>query len=252
MTLQTSAPAAAAADHTSPVLLRVENLNAFYDRIHALKDVSLDVREGEIVCLIGANGAGKSTLVKCIAGLLRPRTGRVTFAGEQLNGRAPEEIVRHGIGLVPEGRRVFPVLTVEENLEIGGYTRPRSELQTALERVYSLFPILAERRAQLAGSLSGGEQQMLAIGRALMAQPRLLLLDEPSLGLAPRIVAQVFDLLARLNREGMSLLLVEQNAMKALQLAHRGCVLETGRLVLADRAAALLANPKVKEAYLGA
>ena len=231
--------------------LRIAGLNAYYDRVHALKDVSLEVGAGEIVSLIGANGAGKSTLIKCVAGLLRPRSGTVTFDGRPITGLPAEHIVRRGIALVPEGRRVFPVLSVVDNLEIGAYSRPRAELRSGLERVFELFPLLRERRDQLAGSLSGGEQQMLAIGRALMARPRLMLLDEPSLGLAPRAMAQVFDLLARLNQEGISLLLVEQNAMRALRLAHRGCVLETGRLILTESADALLRNPKVKEAYLG-
>ena len=217
-----------------------------------LKGVSLEVREGEIVTLLGANGAGKTTTLMTVSGLVPIRQGSATFQGRTLNGMSPEGIVGLGISQVPEGRRILPSLTVEENLALGAYhVRDQAVNRRTLERVQVLFPVLARRRRQLAGTLSGGEQQMLAIGRGLMAHPKLLMLDEPSLGLAPKLVTEVFRVIRRLNGEGMTILLVEQNAYQALQIAHRAYVLETGRIVLADTAAALAANPQVKAAYLG-
>jgi branched-chain amino acid transport system ATP-binding protein len=233
-------------------MLRIERLEAGYGRRTCLTDVSLDVRQGEIVALLGANGAGKTTTLMAISGLVPACEGTVTFEGTALLGRPPAAIVGLGISHVPEGRRILPRLTVLENLELGGYLRrDREGLRHDLDRVCALFPILGERRRQLAGTLSGGEQQMLAIARGLMARPRLLLLDEPSLGLAPKLVATIFETLQRINREGTTLLLVEQNAAMALQVAHRGYVLEAGRVVLTDAAERLRENPRVKAAYLG-
>ena len=233
-------------------MLRVERLEAGYGRRRCLADVSLEVREGEIVALLGANGAGKTTTLMAISGLVKAWSGEMTFDGARLNGAAPEAIVARGISHVPEGRRILPRLSVLENLELGAYLRrDRQAIREDLERIEALFPILAERRHQLAGTLSGGEQQMLAIGRGLMARPTLLLLDEPSLGLAPKLVATIFETIRRINQEGITLLLVEQNAHLALQIAHRGYVLETGRIVLTDRADRLAQNPHVKAAYLG-
>jgi branched-chain amino acid transport system ATP-binding protein len=232
-------------------MLEIEDLHVSYGHVQALKGVSLRVQPGEIVTLVGANGAGKSTLVKTVAGLVRPQQGRIRFEGEEL-GRVPaHQIVRRGIGYSPEGRRVFPLLTVDENLEIGAYTRNRSELKGDKERVYGLFPRLTERLKSLGGTLSGGEQQMLAIGRALMSRPKLLLLDEPSLGLGPTIVTSVFKLIRDLNATGIAILLVEQNALKALNIANQGYVLETGKIVLADRAANLANHPDIRQIYLG-
>jgi branched-chain amino acid transport system ATP-binding protein len=233
-------------------LLELENVHTYYDTIHALKGISLTVNEGEIVTLIGANGAGKSTTLKTISGLLRPRAGSVRMEGEDLTLYRPHELVARGVIQVPEGRRVFTRLTVKENLEMGAYTRRSSrEVRQAMERVFALFPRLEERQNQVAGTLSGGEQQMLAIGRALMADPRILLLDEPSMGLAPILVEQIFDTIQELNAQGTTILLVEQNARMALSIAHRGYVLVTGRIVLAGTAAELRANEDVRRAYLG-
>ena len=233
-------------------MLRVDQLEAGYGRTPVLKGVSLAVESGEIVALLGANGAGKTTTLLAISGLVGARAGSITFRGQSLQGVAPADVVARGISHVPEGRRMLPRLTVLENLEMGAYRRrDRAAIREDLERVYALFPILAERRRQLAGTLSGGEQQMLAIGRGLMARPSLLLLDEPSLGLAPKLVVTIFDVIKRINQAGVTVLLVEQNAYLALRVAHRGYVLETGRVVLTDTAARLADNPQVKAAYLG-
>ncbi|HPW70027.1 MAG TPA: ABC transporter ATP-binding protein [Deltaproteobacteria bacterium] len=234
-------------------LLSIERLSIFYGGIQALHDVSIHLEQGEIVSVLGANGAGKSTLLQAVSGLLPIGSGSVFFRGEELNRVPPHEIVRKGISLSPEGRRVFPTLTVEENLNLGAYTRRRmkDEVHTAKDRVFSLFPILSERRRQLSGTLSGGEQQMLAIGRALMSSPRVLLLDEPSLGLAPILVKQIFDIVSEINGQGTSILLVEQNAHKALNIASRGYVLENGRLAASGSTASLRSDEKIQEAYLG-
>jgi branched-chain amino acid transport system ATP-binding protein len=233
-------------------LLELRDVHAYYGNIHALKGISLTVDKGEIVTLIGANGAGKSTTLRTISGLMRPRTGEIWFDGERLDLFGPAEIVRRGICQSPEGRRVFPRMTVRENLEMGAFQRPKSaEVDADFERVYGLFPRLKERVAQKAGTLSGGEQQMLAIGRALMAQPKLILLDEPSMGLAPILVEQIFDIIRDVNSQGTTVLLVEQNALMALGLASRGYILQTGEIVLADSAAKLAQDPAVKKAYLG-
>ncbi len=234
-------------------MLTISNLNVYYGAIQALNDVSLTVNQGEIVCMIGANGAGKSTTIRTVSGLVRPRLGEVTFEGKPLHRLPPHEIVMLGVGQSPEGRRVFANMTVRENLELGAFTRDRhkAEKREDMDKAFALFPRLKERETQLAGTLSGGEQQMLAIGRALMARPRLLLLDEPSLGLAPFLVKNIFQIIQDINAQGMTILLVEQNANQALRIAHRGYVLETGRVVLADTAAALLQNDSVRKAYLG-
>jgi|DewCreStandDraft_1066081.scaffolds.fasta_scaffold02404_6 branched-chain amino acid transport system ATP-binding protein len=233
-------------------LLEVREVSTYYGNIRALDHVSLAVDAGEIVTLIGSNGAGKTTLLKTIAGLLRPRTGQILLRGERLDRLPPHEIVRRGVCLVPEGRQIFPRMTVLENLEMGAFTiRDPRLVAESLEQVFALFPRLKERRHQIAGTLSGGEQQMLAIGRALMARPRLLLLDEPSMGLAPLLVATIFEVIRAINAQGIPILLVEQNAYMALQVAQRGYVLQTGRIVLADTAAALRANELVRRAYLG-
>jgi branched-chain amino acid transport system ATP-binding protein len=232
-------------------LLEISGLNVYYGAIHALQGVSLSVEPGEIVTLIGANGAGKSTTLRTISGLLRPRGGSILFEGADLTRMPPERIVRCGVCQVPEGRRVFANLTVRENLEMGAYTRRDPGVKQDIERIVETFPRLRERIAQPAGTLSGGEQQMLAIGRALMGRPRLLLLDEPSLGLAPFMVQEIFRIIREINQQGTTLLLVEQNAHKALSVAARGYVLETGRVVLSDSGAALLENPEVRKAYLG-
>jgi len=233
-------------------LLEIENVHTYYGNIHALKGVSLVEEEGEIVTLIGANGAGKSTLLKTISGLLRPRQGQVRLAGEDLSHYKPHEIVIKGVVQVPEGRRMFAQLTVLENLEMGAFTRSDGAgIRADLERVFTLFPRLKERWHQVAGTLSGGEQQMLAIGRGLMARPRVLLLDEPSMGLAPILVEEIFGIIQEINAQGVSILLVEQNALMALSVAHRGYVLETGRIVLQGSARELLHDPMVVEAYLG-
>lgn len=236
-------------------MLIVRNLRAGYGRIEALHGVSLSVRQGEIVALVGANGAGKSTLLRAVAGLIVPWQGEILFHDRPLTGVKPPEIVAAGIGLVPEGRWLFPPMSVLENLRLGAYLRLRrgdkAAVRDDLERVFGLFPILAERRKQPAGSLSGGEQQMLAIARALMSRPRMLLLDEPSTGLAPLLVEKIFETLVQLNAEGITFLLVEQNARAALAVASRGYVLETGRMVLQGRAQELLEDQEVKRAYLG-
>jgi len=233
-------------------MLEVTRLHAYYGHIHALKDVSLAVEKGEIVTLIGANGAGKSTTLKTISGLLKPRQGSVRLDGEDLTRYPAHEIVTKGVVQVPEGRRIFGRLTVLENLEMGAFTiRDRNWIETTLKRVFSLFPRLEERSRQVAGTLSGGEQQMLATGRALMANPRLLLLDEPSMGLAPVLVDSIFETITRLHETGTTILLVEQNARMALQVAGRGYVLQSGAVVLSDAAESLRRNEMVRQAYLG-
>ena len=233
-------------------LLRIDDLTVRYGAIEALSGVSLEVRAGEVVTLIGANGAGKSTLLMTVSGLLRPARGAIVFAGEDITHTAPHRIVRLGVAHVPEGRRIFGELSVEDNLELGAYARSSTrEVREDRGRVYALFPQLARLRGRRAGTLSGGEQQMLAIGRGLMARPRLLLLDEPSLGLAPVLVIEIFKALQEINREGATILLVEQNAHMALRIAHRGYVLESGRLALSGTAQELEGNPRVREAYLG-
>ena len=232
-------------------MLNVENLNVYYGAIHAIKDVSFNVEDGEIVTLIGANGAGKSTILKTISGLLRSKTGDVVFADHSIKSMAPHRIVTGGIAQVPEGRRVFSRMSVEENLEMGAFTQPSASISDSLENVYERFPRLKERRRQVAGTLSGGEQQMLAMGRALMSRPKLMMLDEPSMGLAPILVEQIFDIIKELNATGTTILLVEQNALMALSIAARGYVLETGRIVLTASAAELLQNDSVQQAYLG-
>jgi branched-chain amino acid transport system ATP-binding protein len=235
-------------------MLKLDQVVTYYGPIMALKGVSLEVRQGEIVCLLGGNASGKSTTMKTILGIVRPRTGTVTFDGERLDGRQTGDIVRRGISLVPEARRIFGRMTVWENLVLGSYVRraePQAELDHDMERVFGLFPRLRERQAQYAGTMSGGEQQMLAIGRALMARPRLLLMDEPSMGLSPAFVDQVFDIIQEINRQGTTILVVEQNANVALSIAHRGYVLQNGRIVITDDAAALLKADDVRRAYLG-
>lgn len=234
-------------------LLEVEDLRVAYGGVQALRGLSLEVEAGEVVALLGANGAGKSTTLRAISGLVRPAAGSIRFDGQDLTRLPAHAIVELGIAHVPEGRRVFGTLSVEENLNLGGYTRRgrRRAVAEARERVYQLFPRLKERRSQLAGTLSGGEQQMLAIGRGLMASPRLLLLDEPSLGLAPKLVREIFRNVREINRQGVTVLLVEQNANLALRLAHRGYVLETGRLALGGAASELREDPRMREAYLG-
>jgi len=233
-------------------LLEVRGLKVSYGGINAVKGVDLDVAEGELVTLIGANGAGKTTTLKALAGLLRPAAGRIHYNGVDITARPAFELVRQGLALVPEGRGVFGRLTVEENLAMGAYSRrDRARITTDFDRVYGLLPRLAERRRQPGGTLSGGEQQMLAIGRALMSRPRMLLLDEPSMGLAPLIVQTIFETIRAITAEGVTLLLVEQNAKLALETCHRGYVMESGLIVLADGAARLLANPQVRQAYLG-
>jgi branched-chain amino acid transport system ATP-binding protein len=233
-------------------LLEINNLHTYYGHIHALKGLSLTVDEAEIVTLIGANGAGKSTTLKTVSGVLRPRLGSILLEGEELSELKPYQIVERGVVHVPEGRRVFGRMSVAENLEVGAYTRSdRNEINQSIERVYSLLPRLQERRNQTAGTLSGGEQQMLAIGRALMAKPRVLLMDEPSMGLAPVLVDSIFETIQELNKSGTTILLVEQNARMALQIASRGYVLQTGEIVLTDTAENLRTNAMVQRAYLG-
>jgi branched-chain amino acid transport system ATP-binding protein len=222
-----------------------------YGSIRALKGIDFQVHEGEIVSLIGANGAGKTTTVKTISGLLPVASGSIRLLGKEIAGADPRDIVQAGVSHCPEGRQIFPRMTVLENLELGAYTRRGQDLSSDYERIYSYFPILQERRNQLAGTLSGGEQQMLAIGRALMSRPRLLLLDEPSLGLAPMLVARIFEIIQTINRTGVTVLLIEQNAFQALQVAHRGYVLETGQVTLTGPAREMLANEYIKKAYLG-
>jgi branched-chain amino acid transport system ATP-binding protein len=234
------------------VILKLTDVHTYYGTIQALKGISLDVREGEIVTLIGANGAGKSTTLRSINGLNHPREGKIEFQGTDITNTAPHNIVRMGISQSPEGRRIFPRMTVLENLEMGAYQREnRKEIAEDLERAYDLFPRLKERRAQKAGTMSGGEQQMLAMGRALMARPKLLLLDEPSMGLAPIFVEKIFEIIREINEQGTPILLVEQNALMALETANRGYVLETGHVALADEAKALRDNEQVRKTYLG-
>ena len=232
-------------------ILKVDDINVYYGSIHAIKGSSFEVKEGEIVTLIGANGAGKSTTLNTISGLLHSATGSVTFMGENL-GKVPcHKIVSKGLALVPEGRRVFLQMTVQENLEMGAYTRGARVPEADLEKVFTQFPRLKERRRQVAGTLSGGEQQMLAMGRALMSSPKLLMLDEPSMGLAPILVEQIFDIIQELHKSGTTILLVEQNAQAALSVADRGYVLETGKIVTSGTGAELLNSPAIKKAYLG-
>jgi branched-chain amino acid transport system ATP-binding protein len=235
----------------STAMLELEDVNTFYGNIHALRGISLTVQQGEIVTLIGANGAGKTTTLKTISGLLHPRTGRVLFEGQDVSRTAAHALVRAGIGQSPEGRRIFSRMTVHENLLMGAFTRNLAETGPDIERVFTLFPRLRERIDQLGGTLSGGEQQMLAIGRAMMSRPRLLLLDEPSLGLAPILVQQVFQTIREINEQGTTILLVEQNALQALSIAHRGYVLQTGDVVLTGPASELITNETVRKAYLG-
>ena len=233
-------------------ILALHDVHTYYGSIHALKGISLEVHDGEIVTLLGANGAGKSTTLRSINGLNRPRQGSIRFQDKDITGVAAHEIVKRGIAQSPEGRRLFPRMTVIENLEMGAFQRnDRSEIKDDMDRVFELFPRLYERRTQKAGTMSGGEQQMCAIGRALMARPKLLLLDEPSLGLAPIFVERIFDIIKQINEQGTSILLVEQNALMALDAANRGYVLETGRIVLADDAKALKTNEQVRKTYLG-
>jgi branched-chain amino acid transport system ATP-binding protein len=234
------------------MLLKLDNIKTYYGNIRALKGISLEVAEGEIVCLIGGNGAGKSTSLMTISGVLTPEEGDVIYQGQSIVSLRPDNIVEMGICQVPEGRMIFPVLTVMENLDLGAYLRKDKDgIKADIDRIFGLFPILRERSNQAGGTLSGGEQQMLAIGRALMARPKLLLLDEPSLGLAPIVVDSIFDIIRQINEEGTTILLVEQNAQLALQFSHRGYVLETGEIILADTSEALRTNEQVKKAYLG-
>ena len=232
-------------------MLKVEDINVYYGAIHAVKGLSFEVNAGEIVTLIGANGAGKSTTLNTVCGLLRSKTGDIRFHGKSITHRAPHLIVSDGIAHCPEGRRVFAQMTVEENLQMGGYVRPGGEIDASLEQVYTDFPRLKERRKQLAGTLSGGEQQMLAMGRAMMSKPALLMLDEPSMGLAPILVEQIFEMIRQLHAQGTTILLVEQNAQMALSIADRGYVLETGKISLSGTGKELAESEEVKKAYLG-
>jgi branched-chain amino acid transport system ATP-binding protein len=232
-------------------LLELDDVHTYYGTIHALRGISVSVEEGEIVTLIGANGAGKSTTLRTISGLLRPRQGTITLAGKRIDQLRPHQIVELGVCQSPEGRRVFARMSVRENLEMGAFSRRDKNVGEDYDRVYALFPRLRERDTQKAGTLSGGEQQMLAIGRALMAKPKVLLLDEPSMGLAPILVEQIFEIVKTINESGTTVLLVEQNALMALGIAHRGYILQTGEIVLSDVADRLAANPEVQRAYLG-
>ena len=232
-------------------MLKVNDINVYYGAIHAIKGVSFEVNDGEVVTLIGANGAGKSTILNTVCGLLHTRTGSIEFLNQNLSGIPAHKLVERGLAHVPEGRRIFQHMTVEENLEMGAYTQPRASMDPNLERVYEQFPRLKERRKQVAGTLSGGEQQMLAMGRGLMSNPRLLMLDEPSMGLAPILVEQIFDIIRQLHKAGTTILLVEQNAQMALSVADRGYVLETGKVVATGTGAELLRDEAVKKAYLG-
>ncbi len=232
-------------------MLNVQNINVYYGNIQAIRDISFRVEDGEIVTLIGANGAGKSTILKSVSGLLRSKTGDITFDGKSIKSTAPHKIVAQGLAHVPEGRRVFLQMSVEENLEMGAFTAPRNTIEDSIANVYERFPRLKERRRQVAGTLSGGEQQMLAMGRGLMSRPKLMMLDEPSMGLAPILVEQIFEIIQELNRAGTTILLVEQNAQMALSIANRGYVLETGQIVLHAPASELLSNDAVQKAYLG-
>jgi branched-chain amino acid transport system ATP-binding protein len=238
------------ASGTAP-LLALEGINTYYGQIHILQDSNLVVREGELVCLLGGNASGKSTTLKTILGLVSPHTGTVRLAGEDVTRMPTAHRIRRGLSIVPENRRLFGPMTVLENLEMGAYLRPRSDLKEEFERVYSLFPLLYERRSQLAGTLSGGEQQMVAMGRALMSTPRLLLMDEPSMGLAPILVERSFEIIQQVNKAGVAMLVVEQNANVSLSIADRGYVLSTGRIVLEGKAAELLENEDLRKAYLG-
>ena len=259
---ETSAPPAAApvavtgpgdapASGSDGAILKLSNVHTYYGRVRALQGIDLEVGKGEVVTLIGANGAGKTTTLKTISGLLHPREGSVSFDGQDISTTPAHELVKRGIGHAPEGRRIFSRLTVLENLQMGGFTRSSAERHEDEARVLTLFPRLKERLTQKGGTLSGGEQQMLAIGRALMSRPRLLLLDEPSLGLAPILVQQIFDIIKEINGQGTTILLVEQNALQALAVANRGYVLQTGKVILADTAAGLAANEDVRRVYLG-
>ena len=232
-------------------ILKVSDINVYYGAIHAIKGVSFEVNPGEVVTLIGANGAGKSTTLQTVSGLLHSRTGSIEFLGENLMGVPAHKVVAKGLAQVPEGRRVFLQMTVEENLEMGAYTRSGGDIDADLEKVYAYFPRLMERRRQIAGTLSGGEQQMLAMGRALMSRPKLLMLDEPSMGLAPILVEQIFKIIQTLHEAGTTILLVEQNAQAALSIADRGYVLETGKIITSGTGTELLASPEIKKAYLG-
>jgi branched-chain amino acid transport system ATP-binding protein len=233
-------------------LLRAHDMHAYYGHIHALQGITLEVFPGEIVTLLGANGAGKSTTLRTISGLMHPRSGTITFDGTDITSVPAHQLVRRGVGHAPEGRRIFGRMTVLENLQMGAYTRNnKAELETDFERVFALFPRLRERSSQAGGTLSGGEQQMLAIGRALMTRPKLLLLDEPSMGLSPILVEQIFQVIRDIHAQGTTVLVVEQNALMALGVAHRGYILQTGRIVLGDTAANLRRNPEVQKAYLG-
>ena len=245
------ATAPTAVDDEGDVILRLDKVHTYYGHIHALQGITLEVRRGEVVTLIGANGAGKTTTLKTISGLLHPRSGTVEFEGKDVSKRAAHDLVRDGIGHAPEGRRIFSRLTVLENLQMGGFTRPTAEIAEDTERVMTLFPRLRERTGQQGGTLSGGEQQMLAIGRALMSRPRVLLLDEPSLGLSPILVQQIFAIIKEINARGTTILLVEQNALQALNVAHRGYVLQTGHVILSGAASELITNDTVRKAYLG-
>ncbi|MGD0408953.1 MAG: ABC transporter ATP-binding protein [Candidatus Limnocylindrales bacterium] len=247
-----SAPSVAAAIDSSAPLLRLQDVHAAYGRIEALQGISLEVRRGEIVAMLGGNGAGKSTTLKTISGLMHPKSGRIELEGVDVTTVPAHRLVQLGIGQAPEGRRIFGRMTVTENLQMGAYTRrDKAEIAADFDRVFGHFPRLQERRSQSAGTLSGGEQQMLAIGRALMGRPKLLLLDEPSMGLAPNLVEQIFEIIKDINAQGTTILLVEQNAQMALQVAGRGYILQTGKIVLADTSAALAQNDQVKKAYLG-
>jgi branched-chain amino acid transport system ATP-binding protein len=239
-----------ATDGAAP-LLRLSGINTFYGQIHILQDVDLEVADGELVCLLGGNASGKSTTLKTILGIVQPRAGRVEFAGEDVTARPTSYRIARGMAIVPENRRLFAPMTVLENLEMGGYLRARDELKAEFDRVYELFPVLYERRQQLAGTLSGGEQQMVAMARALMSQPKLMLMDEPSMGLAPILVERSFEIIRQVHEAGVAVLVVEQNANVSLSIADRGYVLQTGRIVLADEARKLLADENLRKAYLG-
>ena len=233
-------------------MLKVRNLSVHYGKIRAVRDINMDIEKGEIVSLIGANGAGKSTTLRALSGLTKPASGTIEFEGKQIADWSAKAIVQAGLSHCPEGRQIFPRMTVMENLELGAYIRKdKHNLQSEYDRIFEYFPVLAQRRSQLGGTLSGGEQQMLAIGRALMSKPKLLLLDEPSLGLAPLLVERIFEIIQNINREGMTVLLIEQNAWQALNIAHRGYVLETGCVSVSGAAADLLHNDHVRKAYLG-